>query len=163
MSVIIDLFVLAVIALFILLGAKRGFVKGVLSVAATIISFVLSYALSSFLTDAFAPNNNDVVGTFLTYHGLKITLFIVLFFVLKIVLTLLSHILNLITRIPVINGANLLLGGVMGLINGVLTVSAIFFLAYLAVMVKDGLFGLSTDILQSTVTFKAYNLILNIL
>ena len=162
MSYIIDALVLAIIALFILLGAKRGFVKGVLSVAATVLSFILSYTLSSFLANVFAPNNDDGVSAFLTYHGIKIILFIIMFIVLKIVLTLLSRILNLITRIPVINGANSLLGSVLGLINGVFTVSAIFFLVYLAVMIKDGLFGLSTDILQSTVTFKAYNLILNI-
>lgn len=48
---------------------------------------------------------------------IKIAAFIILFVLIKIILAILFRILDLTSKLPVINGANKLLGGILGVIN----------------------------------------------
>lgn len=58
--------------------------------------------------------------------------FALTFVIVAVALKLLIHFLNLVARLPVINGVNRLLGGIVGLAEGLLIIWALLFLAALA-------------------------------
>ena len=74
MSIIIDFLAVLLLAIFVIIGAKRGFVNSIIGLVATALSFVSSYLLSDMLANAYLPNYINVSGE-ISIRALKILIF----------------------------------------------------------------------------------------
>ena len=128
-----DAFIILIIAVFLILGLKRGFVRSV--------SSVLSLALSIFTIFHFHDEFSVAIASspvgekvselvFSNYDGLfakeavsvlvSIVGIIIMYLVVKIVIKVFVNILDLVAKLPLISLVNKLLGAVMGAFSGTL-------------------------------------------
>lgn len=136
--------VAAFILLFVILGAKKGFARalvGVLSSILSIVTGVLIYrpvssilnksglreSIESSLETIFKNNTNSVMQSFkpeiislTTMAILNIICFIAITLLSRLLIKMLIRTINFAVHFPVINEINVVLGGAMGFISGIL-------------------------------------------
>ena len=138
-----DIILILILIVFLYSGWKRGLVKTLLELASTLISLVLSMIfynpISKFINESplgeFVREN---VYKILTEQGeqllktdaavenasvavINTISFIIIIILAKILVTVLSEVLNIAAKFPVIKQANKLLGATIGLVSGLLT------------------------------------------
>lgn len=85
---------------------------------------------------------------------IRVVLFILIFIIAKILIGWLGRVLNIIAKLPVIGGANTLLGGVVGFIRGIIFALILCFVVIIIVDVKPtGLFGITSETVENSVIF----------
>ncbi len=98
--------------------------------------------------------SDKVAGPILTSF-IRALLFIVIFIILKIVLDFLAKFFKIVSRLPVIGGANKLLGGVIGAVRGVLAAVVLCYALTLVVKFRPGGFlGITRETVESSVLFE---------
>ncbi|MCD7822494.1 MAG: CvpA family protein [Oscillospiraceae bacterium] len=89
--------------------------------------------------------------------ALKIVVFLVLLFVLRLVIDPVSNLFKFANKIPIIGSVNVLLGAVLGAVEGLITVYGLALLLRLIVNVSgDSLIFLNTDTIELTYIFKYF-------
>ncbi|UOY94252.1 CvpA family protein [Ectobacillus sp. JY-23] len=122
----IDLLIIALLLLGFIVGLKRGLILQ----AVRLIGFIAAYFVAYMYCDDVAPILREVIPYPLTtsapvwleeggveevfYRGIA---FVILFFVTKISLSLIGHLLNMFAQIPVLKQANALGGAVLGVVE----------------------------------------------
>ena len=118
---LIDLLVLAIIAISALLGLSRGFVREMLGLASWLLAAYAAYRLSPQLIP-FAERtigNPDIAG---------VTAYVVTFLGCLIVLSLLSNLVGRIVRFSALGGLDRTLGLVFGIVRGAVVLIAAYIL-----------------------------------
>ncbi len=138
-----DAIIIIFLVLAFLLGMKRGFVRTAYSMFSLVISSVIVYFLYNYFLSYFAVSEvgktiSDYVSS--SYNGIfseqisalamSAAALLALYFIVKLVLKFLIGILDLISKLPVINTLNKLLGGVIGVAIGAILVAIITNIAF---------------------------------
>lgn len=222
MALILDVLLIAVVAVFVLFGIKRGFIKSFVSLLGIIISlaiaFYLSTPISNFIfsnilrnpihdkiTEAVSAqlpdsaNKDDIkleipeellslakslgidveeklnvdfskdvdeilnntadtivddIAAPIVTKLVWVICFIILFVLASIVVKLIASALNLVAKLPILKSANKLLGGVVGLFEGVL-VAVVICLALSTILKfsSDGIFGITNESVNDSFIF----------
>lgn len=113
----LDLAVIAVIALFTFVGVKRGFVRELANTAGWVLSLIIAYVVSPAVASVMGASvEADSEFTLLI---LRVAAFVLLYIVCKIVIKLIGKAINaLVEKIPLVSTLNTILGGVLGAIEG---------------------------------------------
>ncbi len=148
------------------------------SVTSTVESFLFSdYIINALETLGAATGDmSEVVTVFLTGSAeetaataeeeivrpiielaLKIVVFLVLLFILRLVINPVSNMFRFANKIPLIGPLNVLLGALLGAVEGLITVYGLALLIKLIVNVSgDSLIFLNTDTIELTYIFKFF-------
>ncbi len=119
-----------------------------------------SLGLPDFLVKALQELGADIdlstaVATVLTNAILGFCCFLVILLSIKIICFVLKKIFSVLTQLPIIGLVNRLLGGALGLINGIFIVSAVLFI--FSIFPISALDGLRNLINSSSITSFFYN------
>lgn len=129
-----DLILLLIVAGCVILGYVRGLINQLLSIAGLFAAFLIAYLyhrdLAPYLLEklplsSFENYNNYeflIKGLHLDIYAANVLAFALLFFGVKIVLSIVKRILNGIAYLPGLNFLNRTLGAAFGLLEGVLIV-----------------------------------------
>ena len=115
---IIDVAFLIILALFFLLGYKKGFIFEFFGIFIILLSFYLSNMLYPFISAFFAEDKGTYLDNAKIFAGITVAIFVILF----IVLNLFKRFLKLIKLKRLDN----ILGGFLGLIKGSFLVFIVF-------------------------------------
>jgi len=140
-----DLILILFVAIFAFVGSKKGLVKTLFGIASTFISIVLSMVLYKPISDLiYASSLGDTIRAFVTeYTAEKIPGvaqqflldkavetgtyavsnaigFLVTVIAVKIIIAIVSNVLNILTKLPVLKQANKILGTAAGILGGIL-------------------------------------------
>ncbi len=120
---IIDVAFLIILALFFLLGYKKGFIFEFFGIFITLLSFYLSNMLYPFISVFFIEDKGTYLDNVKIFAGITVAIFVILF----IVLNLFKKFLKLIKLKRLDN----ILGGFLGLVKGSFLVFIIFIILLL--------------------------------
>ena len=120
---IIDVAFLIILALFFLLGYKKGFIFEFFGIFITLLSFYLSNMLYPFISVFFTEDKGTYLDNAKIFAGITLAIFVILF----IILNLFKRFLKLIKLKRLDN----ILGGFLGLIKGSFLVFIIFIILLL--------------------------------
>ncbi len=120
---IIDVAFLIILALFFLLGYKKGFIFEFFGIFITLLSFYLSNMLYPFISVFFIEEKGTYLDNAKIFAGITVAIFVILF----IVLNLFKKFLKLIKLKRLDN----ILGGFLGLVKGSFLVFIIFIILLL--------------------------------
>ena len=140
-----DLILILIVLLFVFFGARRGLVKTLMGMMSTVLSLVISMIIYSpvskmlyessigdniklFVRDFMEQRMGDgakyiLTDTLVETSSMLVTniiSFIVVIIISKIAIILISNLLKLATMLPVIKQADMLLGGIVGALSGIL-------------------------------------------
>ena len=115
---IIDVAFLIILALFFLLGYKKGFIFEFFGIFIILLSFYLSNMIYPFISAFFAEDKGTYLDNAKIFAGITVAIFVILF----IVLNLFKRFLKLIKLKRMDN----ILGGFLGLIKGSFLVFIVF-------------------------------------
>lgn len=125
----LDLIILIVLVAGLVVGLKRGFIVQVLHLASFIIALIVAYIYYEPLAQKFVlwipyPGVTDAGNLSIVIDSLdldrtfyRVLAFAVIFFVVKIVLQILSSIFDFLAYLPVLKSLNKLLGAALGLVE----------------------------------------------
>lgn len=139
-----DIILVAVIAVFALRGAKRGFARSVVGILSTVLSIAVGALLyrsvsgiiyssqigetvrkgiESFLTENTSGMVSGLINTqggldVLTMISVNAISFVVVIVLSKIIVSLIASAVNIASRLPLIKQANSLLGMAVGILSG---------------------------------------------
>lgn len=133
MSMLLDVIVLAVLALTVFAYAQKGFAKSLLDFFGFILSLIFAFlaipllmpylegpitnAISGY--DGSSGSLSDLLGTDFTAHLIaKVMSFTILFLLITVAVRIASWLIDKIFRLPVLKQANKLLGLLLGLVLG---------------------------------------------
>ena len=120
---IIDVAFLIILALFFLLGYKKGFIFEFFGIFITLLSFYLSNMLYPFISVFFIEEKGTYLDNAKIFAGITVAIFVILF----IVLNLFKKFLKLIKLKRLDN----ILGGFLGLVKGSFLVFIVFIILLL--------------------------------
>ena len=120
---IIDIAFLIILALFFLLGYKKGFIFEFFGIFITLLSFYLSNMLYPFVSAFFTEDKGTYLDNAKIFAGITVAIFVILF----IVLNLFKRFLKLIKLKRLDN----ILGGFLGLVKGSFLVFIVFIILLL--------------------------------
>ena len=120
---IIDVAFLIVLAVFFLLGYKKGFIFEFFGIFITLLSFYLSNMLYPFVSAFFTEDKGTYLDNAKIFAGITVAIFVILF----IVLNLFKRFLKLIKLKRLDN----ILGGFLGLVKGSFLVFIVFIILLL--------------------------------
>ena len=120
---IIDVAFLIILALFFLLGYKKGFIFEFFGIFITLLSFYLSNMLYPFISVFFIEEKGTYLDNAKIFAGITVAIFVILF----IVLNLFKRFLKLIKLKRLDN----ILGGFLGLVKGSFLVFIVFIILLL--------------------------------
>ena len=120
---IIDVAFLIILALFFLLGYKKGFIFEFFGIFITLLSFYLSNMLYPFVSAFFTEDKGTYLDNAKIFAGITVAIFVILF----IVLNLFKRFLKLIKLKRLDN----ILGGFLGLVKGSFLVFIVFIILLL--------------------------------
>ena len=137
----IDITVIAIIALFTLVGIINGFAKTLFSFSGFFVSIVLAAFLTGPIYSLLEPtslfvsisnamsNGLGVIATVIsTEMILKSILFVLLFVIILIVLMILKNIFTSLTKLHILGVIDRLLGSILGFAFGLITVYVFFYI-----------------------------------
>ena len=129
MDLILDILVLAAFVLSVVIAWKRGFFKTLMGLASWLIAVVASFILTSPLLE-FLPIAQWFPNLEADSPLVRLAIGVALFFVLSLLLRLLTAVVGKIFRLPLLRTADQLLGAAVGAVNGTVTASALALAAY---------------------------------
>ncbi len=104
---------------------------------------------------ALSQNAAEIIVKPIIVTAVSGVVFILLFFILMLICSLLAKSLKLVNKIPLLGGVNALLGGLIGLLKGIIVVIIINWLLVLFVGDSGNLFGVITpQTIQSSLIMK---------
>ena len=125
------------------LGMKRGFVRTAYSMFSLVVSSVIVYFLYNYFLSYFAVSEvgktisnyvsssyNGIFSEQISALAVSAAALLVLYFIVKLVLKFLIGILDLISKLPIINTLNKFLGGIIGVAIGAILVVIITNIAF---------------------------------
>ncbi len=120
MNYIIDLLFVAIVALSILRGWKAGFIKTVMHLIINLLSFVIAFIFASPISMLFRDNILPDYPTEISHAAAYIIAFAVIYVVAHIGIAIATSILDIISKLPILNFTNkslgIAMGGVLGLV-----------------------------------------------
>ncbi len=117
-------------------------------------SEVVNVFLTGSAEETAATAENEIVRPIIEF-ALKIVLFLILLFILRLVINPVSNLFKFVNKIPIIGSLNVLLGAILGAVEGLITVYGLALLIKLIVNVSgDSLIFLNTDTIELTYIFK---------
>lgn len=134
MSMLLDVIVLAVLALCIFINTKRGFVKSLLHFVGFFVALICAYLIEPMLSpileapiaaalnsyDGSSGSLSDMLHMDITAEIIAtVASFAILFVVFSVIVALATWLVDLIFRLPVLKQANKLLGFILGLTIGI--------------------------------------------
>lgn len=138
-----DIIIILLIALFAILGFKKGFVKSIYSIVSLAISYVIinlikdtfiqKLAASDFgkyIADLVANNYDGLLKEQISYACVYIISLIVLYIAVSFVVKIAFKVIDSLSKLPFINSANKVLGFITGLIIGIIWVIIITNVCY---------------------------------
>ena len=138
-----DAIIIIMLILAFFLGMKRGFVRTAYSMFSLVISSIMVYFLYNWFLSYFAVSEvgktiHDYVSS--SYNGIfshqisalavSTAALFVLYFIVKFALKFLIGILDIISKLPIINTLNKFLGGAIGVLIGAILVVIITNIAF---------------------------------
>lgn len=151
MSIIIDIILLSLIALFVLKYYRAGLALSIIG----FVRFFIAIIIAVLVGNLFSSLINNITGY--DGKGLIILGYLIAFFAAYIFISLLMKLISKI-KIPIISFADRVLGGMLGLVMGVSVTSAVSVLLY-AVMDFATKFNTENnfiDIYNNSVIFKFF-------
>lgn len=188
-----DIIIFLIVLLFVWLGYASGFIKTLFGMCSYFISIIIGFMIypvvSEFLKKSalygvilrFSEKQisiniddkflfNDLLEQFgakavssLAELLINIISFVAVILICKIILSIVSKCLNLISKVPVISFFNRTLGAILGAVKGIILLYIVFlFVNFLPVNITEKAI---TDINESRIAYKFYNenIILDIL
>lgn len=133
---IIDIVIIVIVAVSVLLGYKKGFVKSIYSILSLLVTYLILFYFKASLITAIAESQiGQMIGKiFVSGAGdtalakqvssavIYLASGIILYFVIKLILGAVLSILNTITSLPIINTLNKFLGLCIGIVIGLIWV-----------------------------------------
>lgn len=119
---IIDIIILALVAIMVILGFRKGFIISLATLAALALGIYAAIRFSGFATGLIRAHT-DISADYL-----PIVSFVVTFVLIMVLVLLLGKLLEKLVDVVGIGFLNHLAGGVFGLVKGVLLLSLLFFL-----------------------------------
>ena len=118
-------------------------------------SVVLSFKSSATNSASAVATATDEIAKPIIVNIIKVILYVVLFSVLSILIKWLAHILNKIFKVSIIGKLNAFLGGFLGLLKGLVIVTAFCILISVCMKFsKDGFFIFTDENVSSSYIFK---------
>ena len=139
MGIYIDMALLAIMLIFLIVSAKRGFLITLLEVLVFAIAVISAANLCK-------PAANSIYDTFIG-PNMSPVIFLLLSIVLSLLLSVVAKWLNKICKLPLIGTANTVLGGVFGILKGLI---AVYFIGIILLL-------LSANSKQNTSFYEAVN------
>ncbi|MCD8005513.1 MAG: CvpA family protein [Oscillospiraceae bacterium] len=119
-------------------------------------SEVVNVFLTGSAEETAATAEEEIVRPIIEF-ALKIVVFLVLLFILRLVINPVSNLFKFANKIPILGALNVLLGAVLGAVEGLVTVYGLALLLKLIVNVSgDSLIFLNTDTIELTYIFKYF-------
>ncbi len=130
-----DILIIVILFLSFILGLKKGFVKTAFSMLSLVVSSLLVYFLydhflgyfassegGKLISQYIAENYNGIFSEQISAVVVSAAALVLLYFIVKILLKFLVGILELLSKLPLINTLNKFLGGAIGLVFGAIVV-----------------------------------------
>lgn len=134
---IVDIVIVILLLGGLILGYQRGFVLQLISIAGLVISYVAAYfyyaKVAEWLRSVIPPDSftayqkyDKVINGFhLDVYIYNVVAFALIFFAVKIVLSWIGHLLDWVTKAPILNLLNRTLGAVLALVEAVIVIIVI--------------------------------------
>ncbi len=133
---ILDIVLVALVAIFAAIGAKRGLIKSLVQTFGWLISLIAAYYISEPITAQFYEART-ADSVFLSAI-LRVILFLVVFLLFSVVLRAVGKLVDKVAEsLPVVKQLNHLLGGVIGAAEGLLITMALMLVMHLYVIATD--------------------------
>ncbi len=117
---------------------------------------VVNVFLTGSAEETAATAETEIVRPIIEFF-LKIIVFLVLLFILRLIITPVSNMFKFVNKVPLIGTLNALLGALLGAVEGLITVYGLALLVKLIVNVSgDSLIFLNTDTIGLTYIFKFF-------
>ena len=124
--------------------------------AAGDMSEVVNVFLTGSAEETAAAAETEIVRPIIEFF-LKIIVFLVLLFILRLIITPVSNMFKFVNKVPLIGALNVLLGAILGAVEGLITVYGLALLVKLIVNASgDSLIFLNTDTIELTYIFKFF-------
>lgn len=154
MSMLLDVIVLAVLALCLFINTKRGFVKSLLDFIGCFVALICAYLAIPFLKPMLEPpihnllerydgsdgSLSELLETDITAEIIaEVTAFAILFVLLTVIVRLATLLIDRIFRLPILKQANKTLGFLLGLAIGVFYAQllSIFFFTFSEILIAS--------------------------
>ncbi len=151
MSMLLDLLVIATLAICIFLYTKRGFIRGVMGLCGSLIAMIAATLTKPLIQPLFESALKDLLGgdgdSLSSVLGVSITAravasvisFFLLFLFYMVILSVATHLIDRFCRLPVLKQANRILGLVLGLVIGLIyaQILAIFLFTFSELLVNS--------------------------
>lgn len=167
----INIAIVCIYVLFIVLGYIKGFLYELIGLLYTIASVIISWIVAPIFASLYPIINISdlskeisIISKFFDINSLINTAiyFIICFLVLKLVHVLITLILKLFNKIPVLGTTNKILGGLFGIVNATLVTIALSLLLSLPIFSNGNYIKEKTYFkLVSNLTSEAINLIVD--
>lgn len=119
MNYVIDIIFVLILLVNAFVGYRKGFIKTVFQLLINIASFIVAYILAKPVSLMFAgtvlPNSPKEVSAAVAY----LIAFVILYIIAHIAIAIAANVLDLISKLPVLNFTNKALGVIMGVILGI--------------------------------------------
>lgn len=137
MNVLFDIVLVALFGFMVLRGLIRGFLKTVLSFGRLMITVILTVLLggrfSGWIGNTFFPDHamSSVLAAVIGY--------VLLFIIIYIALTVVIHLVGIITKLPLLRTGDRILGLLVGAVSGLLAVALVSSVLYLILYLSGDL------------------------
>lgn len=125
-----DIAILAVIFVFLVIGAVRGFIREVLSLVSWVLAFWVAFSFADPVSTLFEPYIDAPVLR-------VIASFAALFVTTLLLLTIISFLLHKLLSVSGIKGTDRILGGLFGALKGVVIIAALMLFANETVLPQE--------------------------
>lgn len=161
MSYIIDLVIILIIGYSVWYGHKKGFIKTAFNLVIKLVSFIFALILAQPLSGLFVEKMLSEYPPAIAKAAAYTIGFIIVYVVVHIALVIVSNVLDLISKLPLLNFANktlgIAIGAALGFVSAWIFVIALNFVFPLLISYNPELFAENT--LDKSILF---NLIYNV-
>lgn len=120
MNYIIDIIFIAILGIFIFKGYKDGFIKTVFGLLINLASVIIAFALAKPISMMFADKIlTDAPKEISSSVAIAIS-FVIMYAAAHMAIAIIANILDLVSKLPVLNFTNKSLGIIMGAVLGIL-------------------------------------------
>lgn len=120
MNYIIDIIFIAILGIFIFKGYKDGFIKTVFGLLINLASVIIAFALAKPISMMFADKIlTDAPKEISSSVAIAIS-FVIMYAVAHMAIAIIANILDIVSKLPVLNFTNKSLGIIMGAVLGIL-------------------------------------------
>ena len=144
--IFIDIFLIVLIALFVIVGCKKGFVYEIVSLICNIVSIFIAWFIAPVLAYEYPFIKLEVLSETAELVSKMMNLdimlnicfyFLATYLLFKVILVVFSFILKSMNKLPIIGRFNKFFGGIVGLVNSFIVILALSMLLNLPI-IKNG-------------------------